>query len=588
MNIVQSFARNLSVPLLLFAAVFFLNSCKPEVKSAGTLNIRMEAAAKNLNPFLYTSQYESIVNTRIFQTLAGFNPATLELEPMMIKKMPAARVVAEGKHKGQIAYDFEILKEATWDNGSPITANDVLFSMKLVFNPDIPQMVKWRGYYQYLDLLEADPANPKNFTAYLKQYYILNLESLTQLPVLPAYNFDPNNLMSKFSLADLMDESKSAALKEDPNLKAFAASFEDPKFASDKTALSGSGAYRLETMNDQTVELVKKDKWWGDALAADYPELLAYPQRLVYKIVKDDALENLIKTDAIDLAVSVNPVKFFEWKADESLNKKYDFKSVPTFQYNRWQFNLQNPKLSDKRVRQALAHAVDYDYIMQTILKGFAKRTVGPINPSKPYYAKNLPLIDYNLQKAKALLEEAGWKDTDGNGIVDKVIDGKTTDFTLDMLSTNAASKVSEAISNSIQQSLQQIGVKLNIISADLSEVSSKTRSGDFESALYGGSQPPGLVDMMQNYHSTSLAPAGDNRTRIANPHLDSVLTAVRTTQEESRRNELYAELQRIVLDEVPDVYLYVADQRIIVSNKFNYVLSANRPWFYEQMFKLK
>ena len=583
--------------ILAFAALFSLlaGSCKPDSKtktgetapvSGATVNIRMDAAASTLNLYLPTTGYSRYVSLRIFQTLADNDPKTLKLEPLLIKKIPVKREVKEGPYAGTLAYDFEILDEAKWDNGSPVTGNDVAFSIKIIFHPDLPTGI-YRGFFEYLKALEVDPANPKRFTAYFSQYYMLMVESMCGVPIYPAYNYDRNNYLANIPLSDFLDEKKSAQVKANPSAQAFAKEFLEPKFANDKNFVSGSGPYRLEsTDGEQGTVLVKKENWWGDAAASKNPLLAAYPARLMYKILLDDAAtENYLKTEAIDVATNISPTKFLEMRDNPSLKEKYDFHTYGATQYTRWFFNMRNPKLSDKRVRQALAHMVDYDYLVNSVMQGLAERIVGPVSPIKSFYAKDLPLYDYNIEKAKALLAEAGWKDTNGDGVVDKVINGKKTEMTLDMMATTKA-KVNELASASIQETARRAGVKINVIGLDVEKIRIETGKGQFETALLGVALDPGWVELYQSFHSASLVPNGDNRTGFTKA--DSVIVAIRTTEDEAVRGDLYRKAQAIIHEEVPEVYLYAALQRVVVAKKFDYVLTANRPGYYEQMFKLK
>jgi ABC-type transport system substrate-binding protein len=98
----------------------------------------------------------------------------------------------------------------------------------------------------------------------------------------------------------------------------------------------------------------------------------------------------------------------------------------------------------------------------------------------------------------------------------------------------------------------------------------------------------PGLVELYARFHSASLIPAGDNRSGFANVKADSLIVAIRTTPDEAVRKALYLQVQQILHDELPEVPLFAPLQRIIVANRFDYVLTANRPGYYEQMFKLK
>lgn len=585
----------LRLAALAAATLFFAWQCKtdPKVQTGGTpnaadatVNVRMEGAVSTLNIYLPATGYSRYVGMRIFQSLSDIDPNTLELKPLLIKNLPSVREVKDGAYAGMLAYDFEILDEAKWDNGSPVTGKDVEFSLKIIFHPGLPTEV-YRGYFEQLRGLEVDAANPKKFTAYFNQYYMLMLDGICGVPIYPAYNYDPNNALANIPLSDFLDKTKTAQLTANPAAQAFAASFQEPKFANDKNFVSGSGPYRLEsTDGEQGTTLIKKENWWGDAAVQKNSLLAAFPGKLVYKIVLDDAaIENLLKNENLDVVTNIIPDKFLDMQKNLEMTAKYDFKTLGSSQYSRWQFNMRSPKLEDKRIRQALAHVVDYDYIVNTALQGLAQRLVGPINPAKAFYAKNLPLYDYNIEKAKSLLAEAGWKDTDGNGIVDKVLKGKKTDLTLDLMAGTKA-KVNELTALSIQETAQRAGVKINIVPVDIQRLSEDTKKGNFETALYAAALHPGLVELYQGFHSNSLAPKGDNRSGFTKA--DSIIVAIRTTENEAIRNALYVKAQEIIREEVPEAYLYAPLQRIVVAKKFDYVITANRPGYYEQMFKLK
>ncbi len=580
-----------------FATTIFIlfSSCGTETSKSSdviaeqagtTVNVRVEGAVTNLNMYLSKTAYSLNVALRIFQSLGDLDPKTQELVPMMVKALPLKRDVTEGPYKGMLAFDFEILDEAVWDNGSPVTGKDVEFSFKILFHPNLPTE-SWRSYFGYMVGMDVDPANPKKFTAYFNQYYMLMVEGLCGIPIYPAYNYDPNNNLTNVPLADFLDPEKAEQLKNNPAVKAFAEEFLSPKYANDKNYVSGSGPYRLEsTDGDQGTILIKKQGWWGDALLDKYPILAAYPGRLSYKIVPDEAAtENYLKTEALDVVSNISPAKFLEMKQTRILADKYDFHTYGATQYTRWAMNMRSPKLNDKRVRQALAYLVDYDYLTKTVMQDLAERIVGPVNPSKSFYAKNVPLYQYNVEKAKSLLAEAGWADTDKNGVLDKVINGVKTELSLDLI-TSFKSKPNELSSLSIKENAQLAGIRINVRDVDIERLSAETKEGRFETAIYGAAIRPGLVELYQSYHSASLSPNGDNRTGFS--QADSVIVAIRTTEDNAKRNALYIKAQEIIHDEVPEVYLFAQLQRIVVAKKFDYVISPNRPGYFEQMFKLK
>ena len=156
------------------AAVFLFRYCSQQSGDNGgkpeEVNIRQDAAALKLNPFLTQLGVDLFVCARIFQSLCEVEPKTLELSPVLIKAIPQSRVVQDGPYKGQLAYDFELLPEVQWDNGTPVTGKDLEFSFKLIFHPLLPTKA-FTSYYENMSGMEVDPANPKKFTIYFKKYY---------------------------------------------------------------------------------------------------------------------------------------------------------------------------------------------------------------------------------------------------------------------------------------------------------------------------------------------------------------------------------------------------------------------------------
>ncbi len=555
-----------------------------------SLDIRLEAAATTLNPLMPSPGYSRYVSQQIFQSLGNYDPETLEMKPLLAKTIPGVRTVTDGAHKGELAYDFEINEAAKWNDGSPLTGEDVAFTLKLIFHQGLPTEA-WRGYYEYLTGIEVDSANPKKFTAYFRQYYILALESLCQAPIYPAYNYDPQSRLKNIPLADFLDAAKCKVFSESAAGVAFAKEFADPKYTNDSKFISGSGAYRLQSMNDdQGAVLVKKEKWWGDNAGLANPLLAAYPEQIVYKVVKDEpAAINLLQSENLDLVVDISPSKFKEMQQDTHLTQLYDFKTRWTPRYSRLLLNLRSPDsiLADVRVRRALAYIVDYDYLINVVQQGFAQPIVGPISPAKPYYAKDLPRYTFNLTEAKRLLEEAGWKDLDKDGVLDKKLNGQLVRLSLKMLSPNG-SNLANMVAENIRDNARKAGIELAINFQDINNMTKLTRAGDFQIANFASATQPGLDELYQVYHSSSLAPKGDNRSRYQNPRMDSIIVAIRTTQDAPARTALYLEAQRILHDDLPEIYLFASYQRVVVAKKYNYVLTSVRPGYYEHLFQLK
>jgi peptide/nickel transport system substrate-binding protein len=575
--------------LLLIALVVYF-SLKPKVSPGpDVLNIQMNALPKTLNPFMTSSGATSHLASRIMLTLGVFDADSSTLQPVLVKAIPSARVVTEGPQKGLIAYDFEMLEEARWDNGTPITGHDLEFTFKLLFLPGIPEMDKWKGYFNYVKAVQVDAANPKKFSIYISQPYILAITSFCQIPILPAYAYDAAGNLKSVELSALLAEKIDSQLVVDPHVKAAAEEFRQPKYGNDLNVITGCGAYKVTQLTEQLVTLTKKENWWGGKLSKQYPYLAAYPKVINYILIREEpVIETMLKTRELDLVYNPNPTKFKAWQQDKAINEFFNFETRWAPSYNRLLLNLTNPKLSDKRVRQAIAYSINYDNLVNHIFEGYANRIVGPVHSTKPYYGKTIPLYQFDIAKAKALLAEAGWKDSNGNGIVDKNLgDGKVTELSINLLATTAQQVVKD-MTESIRETARQAGIDFVVVALAPEPAIKATILGDYEAYLGAAGLNTGLDDFFQQYHSSNFAPNGDNRSRFSNASLDSLTMAIRVCPDAPLRNKMYNAAQEILHEEVPEVYLFSSVQRYIVAKKLKYVLSTERPGFYEYLFQLK
>ncbi len=595
MNIVSRF-----LPMLLTSIVVVCMSSKcgsgaPKSAAAcagagkgNALTIRLEAPPKQINPLLSANAYSIRIAERVFQNLSETDPQTLTPQPVLITAIPTLRMAADGPHKGAPAYDFAIHPAATWDNGSPVTANDVAFTLKIIANPLVT--TPFRGYFDLVKALEIDPADPRKFTIYLNKYYILALESLCQTPIYPAYHYDPNGYLASIPLTDLLDTKKAAVLAKvaDGPLKKFADEFQSAKYAAEPANIVGSGPYRIEQFDgDQGATLVRKTNWWGDKVADANPILRALPEKLIYRVVKEDlAVENMLRTGDLDVAATLAASKFLAMQKDSSVAGCLDFNTRTGLQYSSWGFNMQHPRLRDPAVRQALSYLVDYEYIINTVYQGLAVRGLGPVSPKAPYFAKNLPMPTYDPQKAADLLKKAGWSDTNGDGTVDKVLGGKKEEMVIKVLC--AASPTTQQILDGLADAVAKGGVKIQSEPLEMSLINARMQKGDYESVIWARAQGLGLTDLYQLFHSKNLAPSGDNRYRIANPELDKLIDAIRSTPDEATRNVLYIKAQQLLFELTPEITLCVPQVRVVVSKRFDYVVTDSRPGYYAPFFKVR
>ncbi len=553
-----------------------------------TAYARLPAEPDRLNLLISTNVYARAVNEQIFLYLLHFDPKTLELSPQLAKARPEVEEISEGPYQGGVAYTFEIHDEATWDNGQPITGKDFEFTLKALFNPKV-NAANVRTYLDYIKEVEIDPDNPRRFTVFTDKKYIIGETAVSNIPVLPEYAYDPNGLMKEIALASLTDPAYVERINgEGPGLEEerkaiqdFADAFNSPEYSREKGFIVGPGPYEFEEwVTGQRIVLNRKKDWWGDQLADEYPLLRAYPDKLSFLIIPDQSAAVVaLKDQQVDVAGQIDAKDFTDLRENELINRLYNLHTPSSMVFYFIGLNNKKPRLADRRVRRALAHLVDVPALIDDLFYGLAERTVGPFHPAKPYYHKGLKPIEFDPEKARSLLAEAGWEDTNGNGIVDKEINGVLTEMELEY-KISASSKFANSQALLFQDDAKKAGVKINIVPKEFTVMIDDAKKRDYE--LYSGAwaQDPTIDDPKQLWHSESDTPDGGNRVSFTNAEADRLIEEIRVTLDEGKRNQLYKEFQELIYEEQPYIFLFAPLERIAISKRFRAEATVRRPGF--------
>ncbi len=579
-----------SLLLLTLLGILTFTACKTDPaknkvtykRTSNEVLVRLRAEPDRLNPVLTTNVYARQISDQIFQYLLTVDPKTFEFIPMLAKSMPVTTDITEGPLKGGVAYAFEIHEEAVWDNGSPVTGNDFAFTVKTVLNP-LVQAQRIRPYFQSIKDIQIDPQNPKKFTVLTNEKYILGMEAIgNTVPVLPAYIFDAKGLMQNISIADLSDTTKAAQLMQsNQNLKLFADEFNSQEASREQKYIVGSGAYQFEGWETgQKVRLVKKENWWGDQLANNYPALVALPSRIDYQILPEPTTAvAAIRAEELDAVPDIDAKDFDELRMDTTAKELYNFKTETQLAYACLYVNNQNPKLSDKRVRRAIAHAINVDEIIKTIYNGYGERIAVPLIPSFEYYDKSLKPIAFDIQKSKDLLAEAGWKDSNNNGTVDKSINGEMVELSVSC----AVSSASETGKNMLllaQGTLKQAGINLDIIPKEFTVIMDDVRKDNFELASGGRTLSPTVWEPTQDW-------LADNYNNFQNAQLTKLIEEVRVTLDKNKRNNLYKQIEKIMYEEQPAIFIFAPSLRLATHKRFDAPTTSLTPGFLPNNFMI-
>lgn len=304
-----------------------------------------------------------------------------------------------------------------------------------------------------------------------------------------------------------------------------------------KTKPISSGPYRVvDFRTDESVELEASEHWHGGA-----PKL----RRLTIRIIPDDTTRVLeLRRGTIDLETNAIPfenVAEFEKSPDHKVIKK----AGSVWQYLA--FNMKDPILSKVEVRRAIAHAIDRQRIAQDLLRGHGVPSDSMFGQGHWARAENLPTYPFDPNKAKQLLDQAGYRDPDG--------DGPQPRFSLTFKSsTNAEANLRAEM---IQQMLRQVGIDMKIQTSELGTFLEDIGKGNFQmySLSRNGIQDPDFYYII--FFSKNIPPEGQNRGYYSNPKVDELISQGRATFDRAKRKQIYGEIQRIVQEDLPYVSLY-------------------------------
>ena len=552
-------------------------------RSSNEVSIRLEAEPDRLNPLLSTISYARQVFDPLHVYLMSYDPTTLVLVPQLLKETPKIELIKSGVFEGGTKYSFEIREEAVWDDGKPVTAADYEATLKLVFNPFLPTL-GYRTFLENIQSFDIDKMNPKKFTIILNDTYFAGLESLTNVvPVLPKHIFDADKSLDTVSLLKLIsDPSPENQLKNYPFIKDFADYYLGEFFSRNPEGVNGAGPYKLVSwLSGQEILLEKKQAWWGDKLATDNAAFQAFPDKLLFKIIPDpvSALAAL-KNEEIDVMQNIAPEDFLDLTSDSTTKAHFSFYTPSSLSSYYISLNTRLPILSDKKVRRAFAHAIDVDELIKNVFSGFGTRCATPLHPSSAEYNADLKPITFSIEKAKKLLAEAGWSDTDKDGILDKKIGGKKTALSVKYLA-NASKASSMTLAELIKSNARKAGIDVVIDAKDANTLLDKLRSREFEMISAGRSITP-QWSPSQNWRTDA-----DNRSGFGNEKTDEWIDALEREPNQSKRWVISKKLQAEIYEEQPEIMLFCPQERLVIHKRFEAVSTAVWPGFHPVAFKL-
>jgi peptide/nickel transport system substrate-binding protein len=484
----------------------------------GMLIDAMSGEPSNLISMIAGDSASSAISGNIFNKLIKYDK-NLELAPEIAEKWTIS--------SDQKTITFYLKKNLKWSDGRDLTSDDVLFTWKLV--TDDNTRTPYGSDYKLVD--KAEVPDLHTFRVVYKKAYAPALDSWATLQILP-----------KHILKD-----------EDINRT----------FFSRKPV--GSSYYKLANW-------VNGEKL---TLEASSSSVMGEPNisKLTSRFIPDTSSQFLeLIADNIDL-MNINPIQFARVipSRPDLKNKLALYKELGN-SYTYLGFNSKRPPFNDTRVRQAINYALDKQEVIDGVLLGLGEPVASPYKPGTRWSNKALHPYPYDKNMALKLLHEAGFNDTNRDGILEK--DGKP--FAFEILTNQ--NKQREMTAVLIQRRLKDVGIDVKIRVIEwASFVNQFIKTSDFDAVILGWSLSLD-PDQYNIWHSSQQKPGQFNFIGYSNKEVDQLLEEGRTELNPDKREKIYHAFSKILLRESPIVYLYAGYGLTAMSKRIKGIESPTPP----------
>jgi peptide/nickel transport system substrate-binding protein len=289
-----------------------------------------------------------------------------------------------------------------------------------------------------------------------------------------------------------------------------------------------------------------------------------------------------LKNGELDVMSGINTATFDELKKSDN-NVGFQFKTAQLMKYYNVLINHNNAILKSKGVRKALAEITNVDQYIATFENGNAVRTIGPIHPSKKFYNKTIKPYAFDIEASKKILGEDGWSDTNKNGTVDKKINGKLSELILPLF---VSGDLGNNIALMLQADARKAGIGIEITKKEFAQIRKENiETGKYALCLQVSSPDIGYDDLNSKFHSENAQPGDSNQGFYKNTEVDQLITQINTIKDDAQREKLYLQLQQVMNDDLPYIFLYSPKEKFIFSKNWQGSTNVKRPGYQANTF---
>lgn len=499
---------------------------------------RIDSDPDTLNPITTESTNGQMISSA-FGSTGRISEGLLQMDDYTLKLKPALAESYEIS-PDQITYTFHLRHGVRWHDGEPFTADDV----KYTFDETMDPKVKAEDIRSYLTTVKScEVLDPYTVRFTTTKRYFKTLEVLgTFVSIVP----------------------KHVLTKGEPD-------FNKHPFGRHPI---GTGPYkfvRWETGSEIVLE--RNDDYWGGSMY--------YPKRLVFEVIQEPYIAGqLLKKGEIDAFDAVAPIQWeHELKNSSAMNECHEI-VYPFPSYTYFGFNLRNPLFTDIRVRHAIDLLMPRDEIINQVYLGrYAEKCSGYDPQGSINYNHDVAPTPHDPAQALQLLNDAGWKNDHGDGLLYK--DGKPLSFTLLYPSGSPGrGKMAELI----QESLRGAGIDVKLSQMEFVQLFDHLDEWKFDACIMGWSLDINGDPSQLWAGSEADIKKSSNFIGYKNPEADRLMAAGKLEYDSEKRAVIYRQLQRVIHDDYPVCFLVSPKEILIVSDRYQNVKTFAPPPCFDVM----
>lgn len=562
--------------LLCAIVTLLLGSCNPGRSKSDAIRIRWGYDPETLDPMLLLNQAATDANNLLHASLLQADLSTGKYGPALAEALPSVQLV--GDSLMQLGY--ELRPTAAWDNGQPVLASDVEFTLKLMFCPGLPNEVL-RNRYRFVRAVLTSPQAPQRFTLVCRGQAPEYADASGDFFILSEASLDPRGQLRRFTLAEL--QHRSLAAPADSGLEAVARRYRAGSPASTPGSLPGCGPYELVRWEkDRYLSFRRKPRWWADQLRPTPPVLRARPRLLDYVIIPDAATALLaLRRGDLEVYSQIPAREFARLRASPAAQATLQFYSTTSFDVVTAGFNTRRPALANALTRQALSRCFDAAGLLRATQLGGGQRTVGIISPTDgANYNDSLALVPFDLRGAAELLRRAGWQRSSlaGTGWFRDDAQGTRQQLRL-TVQYRADELLFATVALQFQAAAAQLGILVTLQPAEAGVFSMAVRNGNFDVYIRALKGNPFIFNFIPILHS--LGVGAGNTTGFSTPASDRLIEAITTADTPIHRAQLLRRFQALMQQEMPLVPLFFLPNHLAADKRLTGLrISSLRPGY--------